>query len=370
MRNNLLPIGGLILLVLTGINGTLHAQGSRICEACQEPITGKFYWFRSSAIQGQKALCFDCSTHDQHCFQCRIPVRKKFLTLEDGRQLCEEHRKGAVLTQRAVELVFEQTKRSLFPMLNGLGVLPDQNIRIQLVDAKAMAQLHQKPAGAKADGMDTMGLTRTEMLGPNQFNHVIFLLSGLSPARVTAIAAHEYGHVWLHENVPADRIIDNLSMEAFCELVAYRLMTQLGDEVEKNVILQNAYTRGQINAFRKADDEYQFFNVVQWMKKGDGDHISQDRTSGVLNQKRPAQPSARWALPIKTKVPDTLMLKGISGNQKRRFALVNNQTLALNAQARVRVGDTNVMVRCLEIRDRSVLLQVHGNTQPLELTLD
>jgi hypothetical protein len=192
----------------------------------------------------------------------------------------------------------------------------------------------------------------------------------LTQARLTAIGAHEYGHVWLHENVPTDRKIDDHSVEAFCELVAYRLMTRLGDDVEKNVILQNAYTRGQIDAFRKADDQYQFFNVVEWMKKGDGNSINENRTSQILSKKRSEPPSVTWALPIKTKVPDTLTLKGISGTRNRRFALVNNQTLALHEKAKVRVGQTNVMVQCLEIRDHSVLLQVKGDSQPIELRLD
>ena len=78
-------------------------------------------------------------------------------------------------------------------------------------------------------------------------------MSGLGRGRLAAICAHEYTHTWLHENVPSDRALDRDTVEGFCELVAYKLMTQRHEEGEKKVILANAYTRGQVNAFVQAE---------------------------------------------------------------------------------------------------------------------
>lgn len=64
-----------------------------------------------------------------------------------------------------------------------------------------------------------------------------------------------------------------------------------------------------------------------------------------------------------------LVLKGISGTKDRRFALVNNQTLAAGDTAVVKLEDGNMKVRCVEIRERSVLLAVDGQTEPRELAL-
>jgi len=64
-----------------------------------------------------------------------------------------------------------------------------------------------------------------------------------------------------------------------------------------------------------------------------------------------------------------LVLKGISGAKDRRFALVNNQTLAKGDTAVVKLEDKSVKVRCLEIRERSVVLIVDGQTEPRELAL-
>lgn len=64
-----------------------------------------------------------------------------------------------------------------------------------------------------------------------------------------------------------------------------------------------------------------------------------------------------------------LVLKSISGAKNRRFALVNNQTLAVGESARVKLEDSEVKVRCLEIRDRSVVVAVDGQERSREIFL-
>lgn len=64
-----------------------------------------------------------------------------------------------------------------------------------------------------------------------------------------------------------------------------------------------------------------------------------------------------------------LVLKSISGTAKRRFALVNDQTFATGDTLPVRLLDGKVNVRCVEVRDQSVLLAVQGEAAPREVTL-
>ena len=64
-----------------------------------------------------------------------------------------------------------------------------------------------------------------------------------------------------------------------------------------------------------------------------------------------------------------LVLKSISGAKNRRFALLNNQTLAVGESARVRLEDSEVKVRCLEIRDRSIVVAVDGQEGSREIFL-
>lgn len=64
-----------------------------------------------------------------------------------------------------------------------------------------------------------------------------------------------------------------------------------------------------------------------------------------------------------------LVLKSVSGTKNRRFALVNNQTLAVGESARVQLGDSEVKVRCLEVRERSVVVAVEGQEGSREIFL-
>jgi hypothetical protein len=68
-------------------------------------------------------------------------------------------------------------------------------------------------------------------------------------------------------------------------------------------------------------------------------------------------------------VPDRLTLKGISGAAGHKLALINDATLAPMERSKVRVGQTNLMVRCLEIRAQSVVIQVGDSKERQELFL-
>jgi len=64
-----------------------------------------------------------------------------------------------------------------------------------------------------------------------------------------------------------------------------------------------------------------------------------------------------------------LALKGISGPANRRFALINNQPLAVGETAYVRIATGQVKVRCVEIRESSVIVSVEGDPEQKELRL-
>lgn len=64
-----------------------------------------------------------------------------------------------------------------------------------------------------------------------------------------------------------------------------------------------------------------------------------------------------------------LVLKSISGTPSRRFALVNDQTFAAGDTLPVKMLDGKVNVRCVEVREQSVLVAVHGEDAPREIRL-
>jgi thioredoxin-related protein len=66
---------------------------------------------------------------------------------------------------------------------------------------------------------------------------------------------------------------------------------------------------------------------------------------------------------------DDIVLKTISGTKERRFAMLNNTTFAPGDTAKVKLQNGDVKVRCLEIRDKSVIVAVDGQTEPREIKL-
>ena len=101
---------------------------------------------------------------------------------------------------------------------------------------------------------------------------------------------------------------------------------------------------------------------------------NQNRPAGIViargtRQESKSNGTANWdvvgAKPVRY---DGLELKIISGTPQRRLATVNNQTFLVGETLRVIVRGGELRVRCLEIRESSVLVDVMGEG-PRELKL-
>ena len=359
----------ILLLLLALVLSINAAEAPKRCAACQRLLAGTFFWATSPALGERQAVCEACKNLKTQCAICQLPIPDPRHALDDKRLLCDRDFAAGIFEEKEALRVFEEAKRDVHRMLRSYGVLPDNNITVSLVNGKTLIQLYQTLPSVHESSL--LGLTRTEMASPGrQFQHSIYLINGLGRARLAAVSAHEFTHAWMHENIPETRKLEKDTIEGFCELVAFKLMTERHDEVEKKVILANAYTRGQVNAFVQAENELQFNRIIQWLKTGVDEQLTEANPRQVLAVKNEPSPVV-WPPPfaVSTPVPETLLLKGISGTASRRFALINDATLAKNEEARVRVGTSNVVLRCLEIRPRSVLVQLRGGTGPFELTL-
>jgi len=240
----------LILLLAGGF----VASGDTVlrCSVCQSRISGQFLWYSAPALAEKQPVCEPCSKLDTKCAVCSLPVGNRGRKLDDGRWLCTKDFEAGIFSQAEALRIYEEARRDLQTILAGTGVLPGRNISVSLVDGTQLKKSNQAMPSEHED-RSLLGLTRTRVAPGRQFQHNIYLLSGLGRARLAAVAAHEYTHTWLHENVPVDRGLDRDAVEGFCELTAYKLMALRKEEVEKKVILANAYTRGQVNAFVQAE---------------------------------------------------------------------------------------------------------------------
>jgi hypothetical protein len=64
-----------------------------------------------------------------------------------------------------------------------------------------------------------------------------------------------------------------------------------------------------------------------------------------------------------------IALKGISGTKSQPLALINGATVTVGELAEIKCGQQVVKVRCREIRERSVLVELEGRGEIRELKL-
>jgi hypothetical protein len=220
---------------------------------------------------------------------------------------------------------------------------------------------------------DVLGYIRSQT-NRDGMTHSISMMSALPLAEFKATFAHEYSHAWVFENVPAGRrkTLSRDAHEGFCELVAWLLMDSLHEEEQKEKMLKNTYTRGQIDLFIAAEREYGFNDVLDWMRWGVNSRLKSADLGDIRNVEMPRAKSSLTNLFLtasrQANEPDTLVLRSIS-LQPQPLALINNLTLAVGEWGKVRMGATNLEIQCLAIADRSVRIRIIRSGEERELRL-
>ena len=359
------------LLMLLLVSVAKSASADDLCPVCGNRFGSKAYSITKQGRDQKVIVCEQCAKLETECYICGVPVKHKFTKLADGRLLCEEDAKQAVLDQHEAEKIFDDVKRDAQSILARLGSLPHHNIRV-ILEAKPRLDKTGANVISKHDDRLLMGLTRTQRTGEDDSQHTIYLLHGLTRERLMAVAAHEYGHAWLHENVR--RKLNSSAVEGFCDWLAYKVIKQKNATNEIRVLLESDYSEGQLQAFIAAEDEHRFNRVIQWVKVGVDPEIERENLKRVLvlreAQSEPAEPPFAFAVAAPPRpAPTNLVLKGLSGSKLRRFALINDGTFAVNEQGKVRLGESNVVLRCVAIHDDAVTVHVSGESAPRRLPL-
>ncbi len=77
----------------------------------------------------------------------------------------------------------------------------------------------------------------------------------------------------------------------------------------------------------------------------------------------PPAPLFNGALPSPPKKFEELILKGISGAKNHRLAMITNKTFSPGESAVLTIGNGQVKLKCLEVREDSVLVSLDGGEQ-------
>jgi hypothetical protein len=97
--------------------------------------------------------------------------------------------------------------------------------------------------------------------------------------------------------------------------------------------------------------------------------------AGATPTKDPFFPlSTRQPFPqISTNAPafsaSCLTLKGISGAANGRLAIINNRTVAVGEDTEVTTSSGKVRIRCVEIKENSVMVRIAGQSEVMEVAL-
>jgi hypothetical protein len=361
----------LAVLILSG----LSASGALdTCAVCGQPIRDTVYLSTDKVTHEKKLLCGDC-IHRPACAICGLPVKENDLRLPDGRYLCARDAQTAVVRVADAERVCVRVKDDLDRLFSRFTSFPD-NVDVTVIDRIDVDAMFS-PEGNDFESPNLLGCVRPETVD-GKTRYKMRLMSGLPLAELKSTCAHEYAHTWVHENVSKERKagLARDAEEGFCELVAYRLMDAQREEGQKKFILQNRYTRGQIDVFIEAEKRYGFDQVLDWMKYGELAQLEADRVDKLRDVKLPVAKSAagvptiygRTNKPVPLPAPAVLKLDGIMWGS-RPVAIINGCSFFTNDQNPVKVGGTNAMIRCLSIQQTSARVRNEDSGQELELRL-
>jgi len=84
----------------------------------------------------------------------------------------------------------------------------------------------------------------------------------------------------------------------------------------------------------------------------------------------PAVPQSNAAKPTRAAGLDCLILRGLSGPENNRLAIVNGRTLARGEDAEINTDCGRILVHCVDITTNSAVIEVSGERRELKLRPD
>jgi TPR repeat protein len=175
--------------------------------------------------------------------------------------------------------------------------------------------------------------------------------------------------------------VAEIGMEA--QLWSTRAATQGDQQGKANlalIYLEGWYAKGDlVQAYKWGELAAQSGtnNLAGSLGQSCRDRAAQKMTSEQIEEAReliaefkPTRPEGFAFAPPPPIVYSDLTLKGISGSGNRRFAMINDQTFSPGDQLPVKVADKKLKVRCIEIRERSVIVTIEGEEGQKELAVE
>lgn len=329
------------------------AETNYFCIVCGKgPLHGQIW------LHSRGPICDNCHKLENHCSLCGLPVRTGDGSAKtgDGRFICKFDKPHAVLDVAVAREIFEDTRHDVTELYGQSFLLKFPEVTINMFDVDYWSEK------GRDNGLDKFGFASTRRMPSGQCTHEVVMLSGQLRNQMLITAAHEYTHLWINENRSNDRVIDSDTIEAMCELTAYKLMQKLNLPAMQKKILENPYTHGKIKTLVEIDKRYDTDYVLAWVKNGRTETLEED--AGLSTQAALAE----YAY-VPPALPQALKFIGLLTIGSSHKAVINGVAFAVGEQKQIRLRNQTVLVRCREIQDKAVVLQLNESTSTLTLKL-
>jgi len=346
----------LILFLFVAVLASAAEETNHFCVVCGKgPLTGRIW------ISKWGPVCNDCYKLGNHCSLCGLPVREGDGSVKtgDGRFICKFDKPNAVLDLDEAKEVFADVRRELVELFGAGFALNFPDVTVNLFDVDYWSEL------GRSDGLHKFGFASTRTAAKGVCTHEVVMLSGRLKMELAATAAHEYTHLWINENRPPEHAIATDTVEAICELSAYKLMEARAQPEQLQKILANPYTHGEIKNLVAFEKENGIAAVLNWVKNG---------TTPTLEA-----PVAARAVPVKIPsliftnappaLPDVLKLGGLLLDGQSRHVVISGVTFAAGQVKPVPLQNRTLLVHCCDITRDEVTLEVDGAPEKFTLKI-
>jgi hypothetical protein len=328
-------------------------QANYYCVVCGKgPLTGRIWMSKWGPV------CDDCEQIKDRCSICGLPVKDGdgHIKTPDGRLICKFDKTNVVLTLEQAKDLFEQTREDVVDLYGPQFALKYPDVTVSLFDVDYWSEKQGE------NGLHKFGFASTRKTSDGRCTHEVVMLSGRTRQEMMSVAAHEYTHLWINENRPDSHVIDGDTIEAICELTAYQLMGEKKLPEMQKRILENPYTNGKIKTLVAVEREGGTDYVLNWVKKGTAETLDADASLPSLAAPEPVQ--IYFAPRV---LPQGLKFSGIMAFGRDRQAVLNGQGFAVGEQKTIKLRDRSVLVRCKEIHEHEVLVEIDGSPVAVHL---
>ncbi len=344
--------------------------GPPTCIVCaKSPLVGKYFVHNKTNF-----ICVECEALPARCSICSLPAREGFSRTPDGRVICQPDLPNVVLNEAEGVQLLARARSELGVASEGLVTLRTADVVLKMFDVDYW---NPKGGGDSAGGLHKLGFSSSRPVGGG-FIHNVILLSGRTRSQTLSTCAHEFGHLWLNENLAPTRTLDADTREALCELFAYKLAARRLDTNEVTRIKENTYTKGVILNAIEFEAREGMPGVVKWVRNRTEAALpaatgaptpgpAAATASAAPAASAPAAPEPPRELRPPPPPATKLELRSLLRTSKRTIAIINGERFEPGSEISMLINGKRHIVRMEEALENAVTVTVDGAKQTLRL---